>query len=68
MSKVGVVLGAQVVVVLVAFAAGCGSDSDQGQACQEATKKIEAKGQQARQTLKKKVRALQSRSTTSRRK
>src|SRR5215213_5439366 len=59
-SKVRVLLGGLVVLVLlVALAAGCGSDSDQGQARQEATKNIEAKGQQARQTLKKKVEALQ---------
>ena len=58
-SKVSVLLGGLVVGVLVAFAAGCGPDSDQGQAQQEATKNIEAKGQQARQTLKKKVEALQ---------
>jgi peptidoglycan hydrolase CwlO-like protein len=58
-SKVSVLLGGLVVLVLVAFAAGCRSDSDQGQARQEATKNIEAKGQQARQTLKKKVEALQ---------
>ena len=54
MSKVRVLLGALVVVVLVAFAAGCGPDSDQGQARQEATKKIEAK----KQEVKKKVEAL----------
>src|SRR5829696_8676552 len=54
-SKVRVLLGALVVLVLAAFAAGCGPDSDQGQARQEATKNIEAKGQQARQTVKKKV-------------
>jgi len=55
-SKVRVMLGA--LVVLVVLAAGCGPDSDQGQARQqEATKKIEAKGQQARQTVKKKVEA-----------
>ena len=58
-SKVRVLLGALVVLVLVALAAGCGPDSDQGQARQEATKNIEAKGQQARQTLKKKVEGLQ---------
>jgi hypothetical protein len=56
-SKVRVLLGGLVVLVLVACAAGCGLDSDQGQARQEATKNIEAKGQQARQTLKKKVEA-----------
>jgi TolA-binding protein len=56
-SKVRVLLGALVVLVLAAFAAGCGPDSDQGQARQEATKNIEAKGQQARQTAKKKVEA-----------
>src|SRR5215208_7064016 len=43
-SKVRVLLGALVVLVLAAFAAGCGPDSDQGQARREATKKIEAKG------------------------
>jgi peptidoglycan hydrolase CwlO-like protein len=58
-SKVRVLLGALVVLVLVALAARCGPDSDQGQARQEATKNIEAKGQQARQTLKKKVEGLQ---------
>jgi peptidoglycan hydrolase CwlO-like protein len=59
-SKVRVLLGGLVVLVLVALTAGCGPDSDQGQARQEeATNKIEAKGQQARQTLKKKVEALQ---------
>jgi hypothetical protein len=57
MSKVRVILGALVILVLVAFAVGCGPDSDQGQAQQEATKKIEDKGQQARQTVKKKVEA-----------
>jgi peptidoglycan hydrolase CwlO-like protein len=56
-SKVRVLLGALVVLVLAAFAAGCGPDSDQGQARREATKNIEAKGQQARQTVKKKVEA-----------
>jgi TolA-binding protein len=57
-SKVRVILGALVVLLLVAAcAAGCGPDSDQGQAPQEATKKIEGKGQQARQTVKKKVEA-----------
>ena len=56
-SKVRVLLGGLVVLVLVAFAAGCGPDSDQGQARQEATNKIEGKGQQARQTVKKKVEA-----------
>ena len=56
-SKVRVLLGTLVVLVLAAFAAGCGPDSDQGQARQEATKNIEAKGQQARQTVKKKVEA-----------
>jgi hypothetical protein len=54
-SKVRVLLGALVVLVLAAFAAGCGPDSDQAR--QEATKNIEAKGQQARQTVKKKVEA-----------
>ena len=58
-SKDRVLLGALVVLVLMAFAAGCGPASDQGQAQQEATNKIEAKGQQARQTVKKKVEALQ---------
>ena len=57
MSKVRVVLGALVVLVLVAFAAGCGPDSDQGQVRQKATKKLEAKGQQARQEVNKKVEA-----------
>jgi peptidoglycan hydrolase CwlO-like protein len=56
-SKVRVILGALVVLVLVAFTAGCGPDSDQGQAQQEATKKIGDKGQQARQTVEKKVEA-----------
>jgi peptidoglycan hydrolase CwlO-like protein len=56
-STVRVLLGA--LVMLAAFAAGCGPDSDQGQARQEATKNIEAKGQQTRQTVKEKVEALQ---------
>ena len=56
-SKVRVLLGALVVVVLVVFAAGCSSDSDQGQAPHEDTSKMEAKGQQAGQTVKKKVEA-----------
>jgi septal ring factor EnvC (AmiA/AmiB activator) len=56
-SKDRVLLGALVVLVLMAFTAGCGPDSDQGQAQQEATKNIEDKGQQARQTIKKKVEA-----------
>ena len=56
-SKVRVLMGALVVVVLVVFATGCGSESDQGQAPHEDTRKIEAKGQQARQTLNKKVEA-----------
>jgi predicted RNase H-like nuclease (RuvC/YqgF family) len=55
-SKVRVLLGALVVLVLTGFAAGCGSASDQGQSRQEeAKKKIEAKGQQARQEAEKKV-------------
>jgi hypothetical protein len=66
-SKVSVLLGGLVVLVLVAFAAGCGSDSDQGQARQEATKNIEAKGQQARQTLKKKQLSWMSRGKVLRR-
>ena len=44
-------------LAVLAFAAGCGSDSDQGQASHEGTRKIEAKGQQARQTVNKKVEA-----------
>jgi predicted RNase H-like nuclease (RuvC/YqgF family) len=53
--KVRALLGALVVTVLVAFAAGCGSVSDQNQARQEAKEKVEAKGQQARQEAEKKV-------------
>ena len=56
-SKVRVILGALGVLVLVAFAAGCGPDSDQGQVQQEATKKIEDNSQQAGQKVKKKVEA-----------
>ena len=50
-------LGALVVLVLVAFAAGCGSASDRGQAHQDAKEKVEAKGQQARQEAREKVNA-----------
>ena len=62
-----VVLGALVVVVLVAFAAGCGSDSDQGQARQEATKKIELKVSRLSKRSRRRSRLCKSRSTTSRR-
>jgi TolA-binding protein len=48
-------LGILVVLVLVAFAAGCGSEADRGQAHQDAKEKVEAKGQQARQEAEKKV-------------
>jgi hypothetical protein len=48
MTKVRALLGVLAVLVLVAFAAGCGLVSDQGQARQEAKKKVEAKGQQVR--------------------
>ena len=69
MSKVSMVryLGALVVLVLMAFAAGCGPDSDQGQARQEATKNIEAKGQQANKRSRRRSRLYKSRWTTSRR-
>jgi TolA-binding protein len=44
--------------VLLAFVAGCGLVSDQAR--QEAKKKVEAKGQQVRQDLKKNVDDAQS--------
>ena len=46
-------LGGLAMLVLLAFVAGCGLVSDQAR--QEAKKKVEAKGQQVRQDLKKKV-------------
>src|SRR5215211_2927663 len=57
MTKVRVLLGLLAVLVLMGSTTGCGLVSDQTK--QEAKKNIEAKGQQARQTLKKKVEALQ---------
>jgi peptidoglycan hydrolase CwlO-like protein len=55
MTKVRALLGVLAVLVLVAFAAGCGLVSDQGQARQEAKKKVEAR----QEDLKKKVTDLQ---------
>jgi len=55
MTKVRALLVGLAVLVLLAFAAGCGLISDQAR--QEAKKKVEAKGQQARQEAKKKVEA-----------
>src|SRR5215210_8677352 len=55
MTKGRALLGGLAVLVLLAFAAGCGLVSDPAK--QEAKKKIEAKGQQARQEAKKKVEA-----------
>jgi hypothetical protein len=56
MTKVRALLGGLAMLVLLAFVAGCGLVSDQAR--QEA-KKVEAKGQQVRQDLKKKVEAGQ---------
>ena len=53
MTRVRVLLGGLAMLVLLAFVAGCGLVSDQAR--QEAKKKVEAKGQQVRQDLKKKV-------------
>ena len=53
MTKVRALLGGLAMLVLLAFVAGCGLVSDQAR--QEAKKKVEAKGQQVRQDLKKKV-------------
>jgi gas vesicle protein len=52
--RVRVLLGALAVLLLVGFAAGCGLVSDQ---TKQETKKVEAKGKQARQNVKKKVEA-----------
>jgi gas vesicle protein len=57
MTKVRVLLGGLVMLVLLAFVAGCGLVPDQTK--QEAKKKVEAKGQQVRENLKKKVEAGQ---------
>jgi TolA-binding protein len=59
MTKVRVLLGRLAMLVLLAFVAGCGLVSDQTK--QEAKKKVEAKGQQVREDLKKKVEDLQKR-------
>src|SRR5215208_3622439 len=55
MTKIRALLVGLAVLVLLAFAAGCGLVSDQAK--QEAKRKIEAKGQQARQEAKEKVEA-----------
>jgi uncharacterized protein HemX len=55
MTKVRALLGGVAVLVLLAFAAGCGLVSDQAK--QEAKNKIEAKGQQARQEATTRVEA-----------
>ena len=71
MTEVRVVLGVLGVLLLVGSAAGCGLVPDQTkqeakkieakgqQAKQEAKKKVEAKGQQVKQEVKKKVEAGQ---------
>ena len=51
-------LGGLAMLVLLAFVAGCGLVSDQTK--QEAKKKVEAKGQQVREDLKKKVDEVQT--------
>ncbi len=50
-------VGGLAVLVLLAFAAGCGLVSDQAkqEAKQEAKQKVDAQGQQARQEAKKKA-------------
>jgi TolA-binding protein len=58
MTKVRVLLGGLAMLVLLAFVAGCGLVSDQTK--QEAKKKVEAKGQQVREDLKKKVDEVQT--------
>ena len=57
MTEVRALLAVLTMLVFVAFAAGCGSVSDQEQARQEAKKKVESKGQQIRQEAKEKVEA-----------
>jgi hypothetical protein len=52
LTKVRALLGVLAVLVLVAFVAGCGLISDQGQARQGAKKKVEAKRQEAKKELK----------------
>ena len=49
MPKVRALVGVLAVLVLVAFAAGCGLASNQGQDGHEAKKKVEAKAKQANQ-------------------
>jgi hypothetical protein len=51
MTEVRVLLGVLSVLLLVGFAAGCGLVSDQTK--QEAKKKVEARGQQAKREAKK---------------
>jgi TolA-binding protein len=58
MTRVRVLLGGLAMLVLLAFVAGCGLVSDQTK--QEAKKKVEAKGQQVREDLKKKVDEVQT--------
>ena len=65
MTKVRALVGVLAVIVLVAFAAGCGQGSHQvqkdvkkkveakGQQIQKEAKKVEAKGQQAKKKVKK---------------
>jgi hypothetical protein len=59
MTKVRALVGVVAVLVLVGLAAGCGLVSDQTR--QEAKKKIEDKGQQARLEAKEKVNAKSKR-------
>jgi septal ring factor EnvC (AmiA/AmiB activator) len=57
MTKVWALLGVLTILVVVAFAAGCGTASDKDQARQGAKKKVESKSQDVRQEAKEKVQA-----------
>ena len=59
MTKVWALLGVLTILVVVAFAAGCGTASDKDQARQGAKKKVESKSQDVRQEAKEKVQPLQ---------